>query len=249
LAAFLKGRPDLERISAQEVPEAFGDLNSLEDMWTHESPLMTQFFQLSPWTYRALQLYGANYYIARKPVDPRQVLVFSSASTGLNIYNDPGVQPRTWAVHHLTTVHADEEFGALLNSPTFDLTQVATLKGTTPPLETCATADDVRLVARSWFHSTIESTLGCRGMVILNDNAYPGWYASLDGRSAPIYLAYGTFRGVVVGAGKHRIEFEYRPWSFIIGLILFALAIGALVVIGLRDRDREISPPLLQLVD
>jgi uncharacterized membrane protein YfhO len=73
-------------------------------------------------------------------------------------------------------------------------------------------------------------------MVILNDHAYPGWYASVDGRSARIYPAFGALRGIVLNAGRHRIEFYFHPWSFFVGLMLFGLGVAALIVIGRTDR-------------
>lgn len=211
--------------------------------------MLTQLLRLQPWSYRTQQLYGVNYYIAKQPSDPGQMQVASSGLTGLNIYRNPGAQPRTWAVHGLSSVRANYEFASYLRDPAFDITRFATLKGPTPQLETCSGNDDVRLVSRSWFYSRIDATLACRGMVILSDHAYPGWYASVDGLSARVYSAYGAFRGVVVNAGKHRIEFHYRPWSFIIGLLLFALAIAALIIIGRLDHNREPDRLLLQLPD
>jgi uncharacterized membrane protein YfhO len=50
-----------------------------------------------------------------------------------------------------------------------------------------------------------------------------------------------------VNAGKHRIEFHYRPWSFMIGLLLFALGIAALIVIDRLDQNSEADGLFLQL--
>lgn len=249
LAAFLKDTPGVERISTnrEDLPSGLGDLNLLEDLGGGEGTMLTQFFRLGPWSYRTQQLYGVNYYVAKKPWDPRQVPVAFSKSTDLNVYRNPDAQPRAWAVHRLASVRANYEFASSLNNPAFDLTQFATLKGPVPQLETCLGNDDVRLVSRSWFHSTIDATLACRGLVILSDHAYPGWYASVDGTSAHVYPAFGALRGVVVNAGKHRIEFHYRPWSFMIGLLLFALGIAALIVIGRLDQNSEADGLFLQL--
>jgi hypothetical protein len=237
LGAFLKTLPDVERIdSSSDVPETLGDSFLLEDMSGHEGTMLTQDFRLGPWNYRTQQLYGVNYYVAKKPFDPRQVLVYSSRSTGVNIYRNPDVQPRAWAVHRLVSVHQDKDFGPTLTDPAFDLKDSAILKGPVPQLETCSNNDDVRLISRSWFHSKIEATLHCRGMVILNDHVYPGWYASVDGHSARIYPAFGALRGIVLNAGRHRIEFYFHPWSFFAGLMLFGVGVAALIVIGRTDR-------------
>jgi hypothetical protein len=247
LADFLKHTPDVERIATnhEDLGQALGDFNLLEDLGGGEGTMLTQLYRLGPWNFRTQQLYGVDYYVAKKPWDPRQVLVMSSAPTGLNIYKNPGAQPRAWAVHRLAPVQTNQEYESALNNPAFDITQMAPLKGSVPALETCSGSDEVKLISRSWFHSAIDTTLACRGMVILNDHAYPGWYASVDDRSVHMFSPYGALRGVVVEAGKHRIEFHYRPWSFIIGLLLFALAIVALIIIGRLDHRRE--PDFLSL--
>jgi uncharacterized membrane protein YfhO len=69
-------------------------------------------------------------------------------------------------------------------------------------------------------------------MVVLNDTFYPGWYASVDGKPAPIYEAYGALRGVLAAAGRHRIEFHYRPLSIYLGACLSF--VGLLGVVSLR---------------
>ncbi|MGC2662339.1 MAG: YfhO family protein [Bryobacteraceae bacterium] len=237
LGEFLKTRPDVERIdSSADVPEALGDAFLLEDMSGFEGTVLAEYFQLGPWNYRTQQLYGVRYYIAKKPLDPRQTLLYSSAKTGVNIYRNPDPQPRTWAVHRLIAVTQDKDFEAALLDPKFDMSQTAALKGPVPQLETCGSNDKVRMVSRMWFQSTIDATLNCRGMVILNDNAYPGWYAFVDGHSSPVYRAYGALRGVVVNAGQHRIDFHFHPWSFFVGMILFAFGIGALTLISRLQR-------------
>ena len=76
----------------------------------------------------------------------------------------------------------------------------------------------------------------CTGMVILADSYYPGWQATVDGRSAPIWEAYGAIRGVVVPAGDHQVEFRFRPGSVYLGAGLFLLGLLATGVLVLRRR-------------
>jgi uncharacterized membrane protein YfhO len=80
-------------------------------------------------------------------------------------------------------------------------------------------------------------------MVVLNDNWYPGWRASVDAKSVPIYSAYMTVRGVVVGAGDHVIEMRYRPTALCLGCVLFAIGLGA--TIWLYRRTEGQGPDLL----
>jgi hypothetical protein len=68
---------------------------------------------------------------------------------------------------------------------------------------------------------TISAELNGKGLLVLTDQFYPGWQASIDGKPTEIYRANYLFRCVVAPAGKHRIVFEYRPKSFFYGKILF----------------------------
>ena len=66
-----------------------------------------------------------------------------------------------------------------------------------------------------------------------------GWHATVDGRSVPVRLADGIFRGVVVPPGRHTVRFHYASPDAQRGLWISAaalVAIVALVVIGRRQK-------------
>jgi hypothetical protein len=61
-------------------------------------------------------------------------------------------------------------------------------------------------------------------MLFLNDLAFPGWRAYVDGKETPIYRANYLFRAVFVPAGQHSVDFVYQPRSFRLGLLMTLLA-------------------------
>ena len=61
------------------------------------------------------------------------------------------------------------------------------------------------------------ATLQSPGIVVLCDVYYPGWKLTVDERPAPIYRANWMMRGAAVGAGTHRLVFDYDPPSFRLG--------------------------------
>jgi hypothetical protein len=93
---------------------------------------------------------------------------------------------------------------------------------------------------------TLDATLERDGWVLLADAWYPGWRASVDGEEAAIRRADGVLRAVAVPAGRHRVEFEYSPASFLLGAwisvgtasLLLLGAVGALVRRPSRGRPR-----------
>lgn len=62
------------------------------------------------------------------------------------------------------------------------------------------------------------------GVLVLLDQHYPGWTASVDGVARPILQVAGLFRGVEVGSGDRVVRMSYEPASFRAGLLLSALA-------------------------
>ena len=85
--------------------------------------------------------------------------------------------------------------------------------------------------------------MACRGMVIVSDNWFPGWVATVDGQSAPVHRVDVTFRGIVVGGGTHSIVMRYRPRSVIVGFLLFLIGV-ALTLFAMLRRNQA-GPDLL----
>ena len=82
------------------------------------------------------------------------------------------------------------------------------------------------------------ATMNGDGYVVLADTIYPGWRATVDGAEAPIFAANGLFRAVVVSDGSHRVRFEYRPRSLLIGAAITAVAAALAVGLVLASRAR-----------
>lgn len=62
------------------------------------------------------------------------------------------------------------------------------------------------------------------GWVLIRDSWFPGWQGEIDGNPVDLYPAEYLFKAVIVPAGSHQIELEYKPVSFTVGLILSLLS-------------------------
>jgi hypothetical protein len=71
------------------------------------------------------------------------------------------------------------------------------------------------------------------GHLLISENYYPGWRATVDGQPTDILRANLTLRAIPVRAGQHRVEMWYDPLSFQLGAVIslgtLLVCIGALI--------------------
>ncbi|MEN3332277.1 MAG: hypothetical protein V7641_1642, partial [Blastocatellia bacterium] len=79
--------------------------------------------------------------------------------------------------------------------------------------------------------------------LVLSDNYYSGWRATIDGNATEIFQANGTMRAVKVPAGRHMVSFVFLPLVFraslIVSLIATAALGGGLAIAAMRRRRNE----------
>jgi hypothetical protein len=86
----------------------------------------------------------------------------------------------------------------------------------------------VSLLADEPEHVSIAVASEIPGFVVLNDHFYPGWQASIDSIPTKTYLANTEMRAVYVPAGRHLLEFDFKPESLLLG---FKFAAAGLVIL------------------
>ena len=98
----------------------------------------------------------------------------------------------------------------------------------------CAAPDRLRVVSRQPEVFVVEADLGCPALVVVGDSYYPGWRAWVDGARRPVQ-ELDSVRAVRAGAGRHAIEFRYRPASVYWGLGLTLLGLATVAFFCLRE--------------
>jgi hypothetical protein len=81
--------------------------------------------------------------------------------------------------------------------------------------------------ARRW-QVTVDSPRAA--LLVVAESYYPGWQATVDGLSAPIFKTDFILKGIPVPAGRHVVELRYCP-DWLVGAL--ASAAAAFVVVGL----------------
>ncbi|HEY1217602.1 MAG: YfhO family protein [Bryobacteraceae bacterium] len=242
LAVFLRSQPGQKRleINDKDVHFSFGDWYQIPAGHAMTASMLTATSELGGWwDDRVGRMYGMNYAVSRTPTHGGQQEVFTGKS-GIKIWRTPDTFPRAWTVHQTFMVADDSVGGDNVRSPLFDLRKMAVTVKTQPALEQCGQEDRVTGFAENPSQVWVNVEMGCKGMLIVSDNWYPGWRAEVDGQPAEIWKVNTVIRGVVVPAGKHAVAMRYRPFSVYFGFVCTLLGLAAAVALQRRrEKDGE----------
>jgi len=222
-----------------------------------------RFLDVTPQSLRMMRLMGVTHLMQARATFPSNVpfepltpvapldlpgltLVYDKPDA--RIYRLDGALPRAFVVGSQRVVDGDQAALDAIASPSFDARNVAITEqplqqlpqtGAAAPAEG---ANDARIVTYKPEHVVIRARSSGRGLLILSDNDYPGWKATVDGRSVDVQRVDYLFRGVPLGPGTHTVEMRFEPLSWRIGWIVSLvslLVLVAVVVSGLSQRGRR----------
>jgi len=92
-----------------------------------------------------------------------------------------------------------------------------------------------------------ESESSANGLAVFSEIYYPGWEATVDGKETSILRADYILRALEIPAGKHAIEFTFKPKAYIVGnkitsasswLVLIVL-LGSIYWTLRKDDEKE----------
>lgn len=242
IADFLRHEPGPVRVYAIEVTDAFnlGDWEGIDTLTGFGAGITKNIFSLDWPSVRTQNLLAVGYSLSRKPPRADQQVVFRGSS-GVSVLRNVDALPRVRITHQVLTASSAKDVAARVNDPSFDARNTVLLTGSAPALQSCAGEEQARVSRRTANSVVIDARLACRGMLILADTWYPGWVATVDDRSAPVYQAYSALRGVILEPGNHHVEFHYRPLSALIGAAMTAAGILGACILALwrRRSDRQ----------
>ena len=206
------------------------------------------------------KLRGAKYFIypeGQRPADAKASLLFSES--GYDVYEVHDAMPPFKLLHSAKPFDSANSFySALANG--FDYQDVAALPGaslrqswpfsfrarareadpTTPAGELVVPVSRTPNVVAVASHSTEP------GLLILNERWTRDWHARVDSRPVPVLQANFIQPAVALPAGRHYVEFEYKPMLFwyllIIQRLTFTLMV-LLLILKLVSRNTEMFGP------
>lgn len=155
---------------------------------------------------RLIDLLGVKYVVTINDVSPVK-LKFLFKEGESRVYENINVFPRAFMVYSSITAKTKKEAGNLLLDKKIDLKKTAILeKDISLDKGLGQNKLDFVIYSENKIKLTVETSK--KGILVLTDNYYPGWTAVIDGKKSEILNADYTFRGLVVTAGKHTVEFK-----------------------------------------
>jgi hypothetical protein len=169
-------------------------------------------------------------------------------SGDVKIYENLDVLPRAFVVSQAIVAANDEIALATMRDPSFDpatdvvLADSPSIERESPGERRVTGSTDNRqeradtqlaqteLILYEPEQIIASVTTPSDGWLVLSDAWYPGWEATVDGQPVPIERANILFRAVAIPAGRHRVEWVFRPTFFRLGAVVSLVAMGVVLV-------------------
>lgn len=230
-----------KRAGASRIDYVYDDLLFNFGDW-YAIPAMTGFVPSTPqgvwrlgwWKPRVMDLYSVRYQIGHKAPPDAGREIFTS-SQGWKVWERPTAFARAWVAHDVVVARSRDEAIQIVLSPKVNLRESVVLDRQVP-VETCD--DEGGATVDRYENQEVSLTVqsSCSGVLVLSDNWYSGWDATLDGKQVPILEADGALRAIAVPGGRHKVEMRYRPASIYLGGVISLVTFLFVGVVALRRR-------------
>jgi len=167
------------------------------------------------------------------------------------VYRRRRAMPRAYVVHQTVSTPSPEEALALVRAGLdeesgsrrrFDPRKQVVLIGDAPVDPRRRRAKEfARIEEYSLNRAQLSVRCESRCIVVLTDLFDPGWQVEVDGEPGEILRANYLFRAVALEAGKHRVEFSYRPVWFYTGAAISAASLIGVLACAFWQRSRPVE--------
>jgi hypothetical protein len=147
------------------------------------------------------------------------------------VYENTLALPRAYLASNVVEAPMGQPTLDLIGSPEFDVAGTAVVEPGTGLSFPAEPLDGVaQVVEHTPDRVVVRATTNRPALLVLSDNYFEGWRATVNGTEVPILRTNHTFRGVPVGAGSSDVVFEYLPADLYTGFYIYLL--GLLLLTG-----------------
>jgi hypothetical protein len=184
--------------------------------------------------FRLLGILNVKYVTSAQPLPLRLLGYFPDYPVWL--YEIESAVPRAYMAHKAVIESDPTKILARLSASEFRPLQEVILEKAAPVQGVENFQGEANISRYGNQSVTIDASLNSQGILVLADSFYPGWKAYVDGEKKEVLRANYFFRGVLVPAGKHQVEFKYAPYSFRLGLAVSLGTLGLITVLLLARK-------------
>jgi hypothetical protein len=155
--------------------------------------------------------------------------------------------PRVWLVVEAEAVDAEEALRRIRGEgeKPFDPKRTALLEVLPEQLPSLSggmipSSARAQIVGESPGHLSIETTADTQTILVVSQINYPGWKATVDGASVPLYAANFMLPATIVPAGNHKVELRYAAPGARKGALISALSLLVTLGLGIHSRRKPV---------
>lgn len=253
----LKGmRIDKERISGYNIEHHVFDVSGMEvlrrvDYETLYSIIVSQ---RGPDETMLLSMLNAKYVVSLPEIKSKdfalkkEVPITSAGESqaSIKIYENLKYLPRFFVARNYLKINSPSLYLKAIKDKGFNPAETALLE-TEPlingrPLSATparnASGDSVEVVEYKNNSFRLRVNASGDGVLVASEGFYPGWKAYVDGKEEHVLKANLALMAVPIAKGAHDVKFEYRPFSFFLGLGVTAMTIPAIGLFVYLDKRK-----------
>ncbi|HUE96706.1 MAG TPA: hypothetical protein VMN39_08605, partial [Longimicrobiaceae bacterium] len=108
---------------------------------------------------------------------------------------------------------------------------------------------DAQVIEHTPDRVVVRASANRPALLVLADNFYAGWHATVNGQAAAVLPTNHTMRGVLVPAGASEVVFEFEPRNLYLGFYIYLAGLlvlsgfGAWAVLNRLRARRETAGP------
>jgi uncharacterized membrane protein YfhO len=159
-------------------------------------------------TSRIYDLLGVKYVLSlEEQKNTKLKLIFTDGA--VNVYENSSVMPRAFFVINTFIAKSKQQAIDALFDVNYQLNSRAVVEDVSNQnlFKSNWDTGQVNFISYSDEKVILKTSNSGEGFLVLTDNYYPSWHATIDGIETKIYITDFNFRGIIVPKGLHTVEF------------------------------------------
>lgn len=152
------------------------------------------------------------------------------------VYENKSSLPRVWLVSKVITLTPQEisntiNTSVLPDNSIYNPNEIALIEENINNFVTGKFDDKSKAEIIKQTPTTVEikTNSNTSSFLILSDTYYPGWQSKIDGRKTKVFVTNYLSRGIILPQGEHIVKFQFKPFTFNVGLGLSLASFFALI--------------------